>query len=120
MEHNHNASYMSHPDWPDYTDALMDPPMHDANNYFAPALHDASSNSFAPVAQMTVDRFTPQPAYLPSPTLSLSHIVQHAPPPNTLAGTLASVPFSAPPSLALVAAAPAFVPLSAARLATPP
>ncbi|KAA8566310.1 hypothetical protein EYC84_008902 [Monilinia fructicola] len=123
-QHSQDAHYLSHShDWLNYRDDSLYPPPQDANNTFAPALHNTQSDSVAPATQMTTDRFTPQPPYLPSPTLSVAHISQHAPH-NLSSG--ASVPALTSTATATSAVpantstmAPA-APISASRLATPP
>ncbi|KAJ8063842.1 hypothetical protein OCU04_007699 [Sclerotinia nivalis] len=115
MDQSHDGVDLT-PDLFSYEEGLTYPPSQDANNDFTPALHDthAHSNPVAPVAQMTMDRFTPQPHYLPSPTLSEAHIAQHAPQ-NTYTATSASTLASA-----LIASISAPASLSASRIATPP
>ncbi|KAB8293190.1 hypothetical protein EYC80_007531 [Monilinia laxa] len=126
MQNSQDARYLSHShayDWLNYREDLLYPPPRDANNTFAPALHDTQSDPVAPTAQMTIDRFTPQPRYLPSPTLSVAHIDQHAPQ-NTSPGVSAPILTTTATATSAVAAntftiAPAN-PISASRLATPP
>ncbi|KAF7874422.1 uncharacterized protein EAF02_008399 [Botrytis sinoallii] len=93
LHHSHDATFLTHNDWPEYADSLTHSPSKETNNEFAPT-HDTDMQSAGPdaqVAQMTVDRFTPQPRYLPSPTLSEAHIAQHAPP-NNFTATSTSTP----------------------------
>lgn len=117
METTHDDVYLSHDDWPPYTEGLTYPSSEDTNNDFAPTVHDTRPGvQVAPVAQMTMDRFSPKPPYLPSPTLSDAHIAQHAPQ-DTSTPTSASVSTSTSDSTANVSAV---APLSASRLVTPP
>ncbi|KAM0309420.1 hypothetical protein ACHAO8_009049 [Botrytis cinerea] len=116
LHHSHDGAFLNHDDWPEYTDSLTFSPLKATNNEFAP-VHDTGMQSAGPVAQvaqMTVDLFTPQPRYLPSPTLSEAHIAQHAPPNNFMAtSTPASTSF-----VASYTSANASLPIS--RIATPP
>ncbi|KAM0177850.1 hypothetical protein ACHAPC_008639 [Botrytis cinerea] len=116
LHHSHDGAFLNHDDWPEYTDSLTFSPLKATNNEFAP-VHDTGMQSAGPVAQvaqMTVDLFTPQPRYLPSPTLSEAHIAQHAPPNNFMA---TSTPASTS-SVASYTSANASLPIS--RIATPP
>ncbi|EMR82167.1 hypothetical protein BcDW1_9198 [Botrytis cinerea BcDW1] len=116
LHHSHDGAFLNHDDWPEYTDSLTFSPLKATNNEFAP-VHDTGMQSAGPVAQvaqMTVDLFTPQPRYLPSPTLSEAHIAQHAPPNNFMAtSTPASTSF-----VASYTSANASLPIS--RIAAPP
>lgn len=116
LHHSHDGALLNHDDWPEYTDSLTFSPLKVTNNEFAP-VHDTGMQSAGPVAQvaqMTVDLFTPQPRYLPSPTLSEAHIAQHAPPNNFMAT-------STPASTSSVASnTSANTSLTISRIATPP
>ncbi|KAF7876599.1 hypothetical protein EAF04_001686 [Stromatinia cepivora] len=115
MDQSHGRVDLT-PDFLHYEEGFTYPPSQDTNNDFALAGHGTHTHSdpVAPVAQMTMDRFTPQPYYLPSPTLSEAHIAQHAPQ-NTFTATSASTLASA-----LLASMSAPASLSASRIATPP
>ncbi|TGO51002.1 hypothetical protein BCON_0171g00150 [Botryotinia convoluta] len=118
LHHSHDATFLTHNDWPEYADSLTFSPSKETNNDFAPA-HDTDMQFAGPVAQaaqMTVDRFTPQPRYLPSPTLSEAHIAQHAPP-NNFTATSTSTPTS---TSAVAGNTSAIASLPISRIATPP